>query len=116
MLKSITSTIEAAPAADLGKFQFHACPVPANKFDESVYNLLPVGVPIPEKAAIYKSKYREEVKRDEQRVKKVNASIGPANAYIPPPTEFLRKGGGKKLLKHISIPASTNANSSSADW
>jgi hypothetical protein len=102
MLKSITTTIDAPPATDLGKFQFHSCPVPSDKFDESVYNLLPVGVPIPEKAAIYKSKYRDEVKRDEQRVKKVNASIGPAHAYIPPPAEFLRKGGGAKLLNPIS--------------
>jgi hypothetical protein len=94
----ITTTSAAAPAAELGKFQFHSCPVPSDKFDESVYNLLPVGVPIPEKAAIYKSKYREEVKREEQRVKKPSASLGPAHAYIPPPAEFLRKGGGAKLL------------------
>ncbi len=74
-------------------------PVPKDPFNESIYDLLPVEIPLPEKPTQYKSKFSGMVRTEVQMAKKGNGSIGPAKVAVPPPVEFLRRGEGAMKYK-----------------
>lgn len=74
-------------------------PVPKDPFNESIYDLLPVEIHLPEKPQQYKSIFSGMVRTEVQMAKKGNGSIGPAKVAVPPPVEFLRRGEGAVKYK-----------------
>ena len=74
-------------------------PVPKDPFNESIYDLLPVEIHLPEKPPQYKSIFSGMVRTEVQMARKGNGSIGPAKVAVPPPVEFLRRGEGAVKYK-----------------
>jgi hypothetical protein len=72
----------------------HRHPVPPSSFDESIYDLLPLEIALPEKPPRYQSKYANQARQLYKAGTKDAASMGPAKVPLAPPVEFVRKGEG----------------------
>lgn len=77
--------------------------LPSDAFDESVYNLIPVHVPVQEKQAVYKSKFSDQATADLSKGKKAMATMGPLHVKIDEPAGFLKKGHGVKKAGNKKI-------------
>lgn len=84
----------------------HVASIPKNPLDESIYDLLPIEIQVPERPPQYKSVHADEVRKEFKECKKIAASMGPPKVVVPPPIEYLRKGDGLVHLKkaHIDEP------------
>lgn len=77
----------------------HAGRIPADPFAESVYRLIPEEIRIPEKKAMYRSKFSGQATAEYKSGLKSMASIGPPTVPKEKPELFLKKHAGEQKLK-----------------
>ncbi|KAI9145048.1 calmodulin-binding-domain-containing protein [Paraphysoderma sedebokerense] len=75
--------------------------IPDDPFVESVYNLIPVTIPPPDKAPRYKSMFSDAVKAEYESGMKDMASMGPVKVITGSPEKYLRKGDGFKVKAEV---------------
>ncbi|KAI9220907.1 calmodulin-binding-domain-containing protein [Blastocladiella britannica] len=76
-------------------------PIPADPFDESVYDLIPIAVHPPPAAARHISRYAGEVRREYREGMKQMASMGKITVVGWGPERYLKKGEGEKVKPEV---------------